>query len=82
MLCWSKHSIAPEARFRERLARAREAVAVQALEIHALLEIHLRDARRLQRPVPLVHRLQVVRHRPGKTSACLSSWPRNFLLGP
>jgi hypothetical protein len=59
MLCWSKQA-SPEARFRERLARPGEAVAVQPLEIHPLLEIHLRDARRLERPVPAVAGVQVL----------------------
>jgi hypothetical protein len=33
---------------------------MEALEVDALFEVHLRDARRLQWPVPLVHWLQVV----------------------
>ena len=52
-----------EAGVRERGARAREAIVVQAAEIDALLEIHLRAARRLQRPVPAVLRIDVVRTR-------------------
>src|SRR5439155_6217221 len=52
-----------QARMRERGARAREAIVVQAAEVDALLEVHLRAARRLQRPVPAVLRVDVVRAR-------------------
>ena len=45
---------------RQRRARAREAIVVQPAEIDALLEIDLRAARRLQRPVPAVMRIDVV----------------------
>ena len=41
-----------ESRGRERLARARETVVVQPAEIDAFLEVDLRVAGRLQRPVP------------------------------
>ena len=50
-----------EPRLRERGARAREAVVVQPAEIDALLEVDLRVAGRLQRPVPAVMRIDVVR---------------------
>ncbi len=50
-----------QARVGERGARAREAVVVQPPEIDPLLEIDLRVARRLQRPVPVVVRIDVVR---------------------
>src|SRR3989440_5965673 len=46
---------------RERGAHAREAVPVQPAEIDALLEIDLRAARRLQRSVPAVRGIDVVR---------------------
>ena len=49
-----------ESRLRERRARAREPVVVQPAEVDALLEVDLRVARRLQRPVPLVLRIDVV----------------------
>ena len=49
-----EHEQRAQARFRERLARARETIVVQAAEIDALLEIHLHVAGRLQRPVPAV----------------------------
>ena len=52
-----------EAGVRERRARAREAIVVQPAEIDALLEVHLRVAGRLQRPVPAVLRVDVVRGR-------------------
>ena len=54
MLYWSKHEQRAEPRVRERVARAREAVLVQPPEIHALLEIDLHAARRLQRALPAV----------------------------
>ena len=60
MLCWSKHSSAPRPDARSACARAREPVVVQAAEIDALLEVHLHVARRLQRPVPAVVRVDVV----------------------
>ena len=47
-------------RLGERGARAREAVVVQPAEIDALLEVDLRVAGRLQRPVPAVVRIDVV----------------------
>src|SRR5258708_33821322 len=50
-----------EAGLRERSASARQAGVVQPPEIDALLEIDLRAARRLQRPVPPVLRIAVVR---------------------
>src|SRR6185369_14338380 len=43
----------------ERLARAREPVAVQAPEVDALLEVDLRDAGRLERPAPAVAGVEV-----------------------
>ncbi len=43
----------------EGLAGAREAVAMQAPEIDALLEVDLRDARCLQRPMPAMARIEV-----------------------
>src|SRR2546422_2687326 len=46
---------------RERGAHPREAVPVQPAEIDALLEIDLRAARRLQRSVPAVRGIDVVR---------------------
>ena len=57
MLYWSKQSSAPRPDLRERVARAREAVVVQAAEIDALLEIDLHAARRLERPLPVVPRV-------------------------
>src|SRR6185503_18185668 len=50
-----------EARVRERGARAREAVLMQAAEIDALLEIHLRAAGRLERAIPAMLGIDVVR---------------------
>src|SRR4030095_7027138 len=44
----------PQFRVRQRLTGARQAVLVQAPEIHALLEIDLHASRRLQRTVPAV----------------------------
>jgi hypothetical protein len=49
-----------EARVRERGARAREAVIVQAAKVDPLLEVDLRVARRRERPVPAVMRIDVV----------------------
>ena len=60
MLCWSKHSIAPRPDLASAWRVRAEAVVVQPAEIDALLEIDLRVAGRLKRPVPLVHRLQVI----------------------
>src|SRR6267143_5884789 len=51
----------PEARMRERGAHAPEAIVVQPAEIDAFLEIDLRTARRLQRPIPAMVRIDVVR---------------------
>jgi hypothetical protein len=51
----------PEPRVRQRGAHAREAVLVQPAEIDALLEIDLRAPGRLQRPVPAVLGVDVVR---------------------
>src|SRR5207237_3047717 len=44
----------------QRLPRAAEAIGVEALEIHALLEVHLRVPGRLQRPIPAVARIHVL----------------------
>ena len=56
----------------ERGARAREPVVVQAAEVDALLEVDLRVARRLQRPVPAVMRIDVVRA--GRSSGSRRRW--------
>ena len=45
---------------RQRGARARQPVVVQAAEVDALLEVDLRVAGRLQRPLPVVVRVDVV----------------------
>src|SRR5262249_17303637 len=45
---------------RQRLTRAGKAISVQPFEIDALFKIHLSRARRLQRPVPAMRRLQIV----------------------
>ena len=50
-----------QARGRQRGAHAREAVVVQPPEVDALLEIDLGVTRRLQRPLPVVVRVDVVR---------------------
>ena len=60
MLYWSKSEQRAQARLRERAAGAAEAVVVQAAEVHALLEIHLGVAGRLDRPVPPVLRVDRV----------------------
>ena len=60
MLCWSKERSAPRPGIRERGAGAREPIVVQPAEIDPFLEIDLRVARRLQRPVPAVVRIDVV----------------------
>jgi len=52
-----------EAGVRQRRARSREAVVVQATEIDALFEINLRAPRRLKRPVPAMLRINIVRAR-------------------
>jgi hypothetical protein len=44
----------------QRLPSPREAVGVQAPEVHALLEIDLHVPRRLQRPIPAMARACVV----------------------
>jgi len=49
-----------EAAARERLTHARDAVVMQSAEIDALLEVDLRAAGRLQRPRPVVVRIDVV----------------------
>jgi hypothetical protein len=49
-----------EAGVRERGAHAGEAVVVQAAKIDALLEVNLRAAGRLQRPVPAMLGIDVV----------------------
>src|SRR3954468_17856174 len=50
-----------EAGMRERGAHPPEAIGVQPAKVDALLEIDLRASRRLQRPVPAVMRVDVVR---------------------
>src|SRR2546426_1873806 len=47
----------PEPGAGQGLANAAQAVPVQAAEVHALLEVHLRVARRLEGPVPRVSRV-------------------------
>ena len=49
-----------EARVRQGRARARQPVVVQAAEVHPLLEVDLGVAGRLQRPLPVVVRVDVV----------------------
>src|SRR5690349_22811995 len=49
-----------ETGFRQRLAGAREAISMQALEIDTFFKIHLSGSRCLQRPVPAVSRLEIV----------------------
>jgi hypothetical protein len=50
----------------ERLARAPQAIGVQAAEVDALLEVDLGVARRLERTVPAMARVHVgVGHGPG-----------------
>ena len=66
-----------EPRVRERRARAREAVVVQPAEIDALLEVDLRVARRLQRAIPAVMRIDVVGPDDLRLGA-LPSWPSRF----
>jgi hypothetical protein len=63
-----------EARLRERGARAREAVLVEPAEIDALLEIDLGAARRLQRSIPAMLRVDAVRTLP----LCHASSSRRF----
>src|SRR5262249_23857608 len=41
-----------KAGFGQRLARACNPIAMQALEVDSLFKVHLRRARRLQRPIP------------------------------
>src|SRR5262245_52913961 len=48
-----------EAGFCQRLARARHAIAMQPLEIDALFEVDLRGARRLQRAIPAMRRVEI-----------------------
>src|SRR5467141_2922946 len=55
MLCWSNESSAP------RPEAASEAVVVQPPEVDAFLEIDLRVTRRVQWPLPVVVRIDVVR---------------------
>src|SRR5438552_3138520 len=55
-----EHEHGAEPGFRERLTRAAEALGVQALEVHALLEVHLRVAGRLQRTIPARSRIDVI----------------------
>src|SRR5205809_1406953 len=50
-----------QARGRERSAHTREAVVVQPPEVEAFLEVDLGVARRLQRALPVVVRIDVVR---------------------
>src|SRR4029453_9571153 len=55
-----------EARPRQRLARPAQPIGVQTPEVPALLEIGLRVAGRLKRPVPTVARIHVIGgHGPG-----------------
>src|SRR5687767_7711411 len=49
-----------QVRFAQRVASAREAISVQALEVHAFFEIDLCRAGRLKRPMPAMRRLQIV----------------------
>src|SRR5256885_1924170 len=55
-----EHEHGPEVGFRQRLARAAEAVGVQPLEVDTLLEIDLGVAGRLERPVPAMARVDVI----------------------
>src|SRR5690349_23345420 len=55
-----EHEDRAKPRLCERLARATEAVRVQALEIDALFEIDLHVAGRLQWPIPAMARINVV----------------------
>src|SRR2546427_5416988 len=55
-----EHEERAEAGARQRLARAPEAIGVETMEVHALLEVHLRVTGRLQRPVPAMARIHVV----------------------
>src|SRR5437660_393752 len=86
-----------QARGRERRAHPREAVVVQPPEVDALLEIDLGVPRRVQRPLPVVVRVDVVRpddfrlggffrlgHRlfPGATFCRTRSMPRGRSSGP
>src|SRR6266849_1384023 len=48
-------------RARQGLARPADSIRVQAAEVHALLEVHLHAARRLDGPVPAVVRVEGVR---------------------
>src|SRR5438093_3954980 len=54
-----EHEERAEARVRKRLARAAEPIGVEAMEIHALLEVDLRVTGRLQRPVPTMAGMHV-----------------------
>src|SRR5437016_11530363 len=49
-----------QAGFLQGLARPREAITMQPAELHTLFEIDLRRARRLERPVPAMRRLEIV----------------------
>ena len=69
-----------EARLRQRRARAREPVVVQPAEVDALLEVDLRVAGRLQRPVPAVVRVDVVRPDDRRLAGALSGHGGIWLL--
>ena len=61
-----EHEERAEPRPRQRLARAPQAVGVQAAEVDALLEVDLHVSGRLERAVPAMARVHVVRgHGPG-----------------
>src|SRR2546422_9502057 len=55
-----EHEDRAEARPRQRLTRAAQPIGVQAPEIHALFEVHLRVSRRLEGPVPSMARIDIV----------------------
>src|SRR3989442_33000 len=68
------------------LANAAQAVPVQAAEVHALLEVHLRVARRLEGPVPRVSRVDGLGRHTARLRgvAPLPPWgfPRQTFFGP
>jgi len=59
MLCWSKLSSAPRSERASAWRTRARRVGVQAAEIHALFEIDLHLAGRLNRAVPAVVRIDV-----------------------